>query len=59
MTIDLEKKMYENILNKSENATRLLLVKMAEKSFLFQFLFYKIKCVTSSYHLRCARVSSK
>ena len=34
------------ILNKSENATHLLLVKMAKKCFLFQFLFCKIKCPT-------------
>ena len=36
------------ILNKSENATLLLLVKMAEKRFLLQYLFGKIKCLTSS-----------
>ena len=31
------------ILNKSENTTLLLLVKMAEKRFLFQFLFLSNK----------------
>ena len=36
------------ILNKSENAPLLLLVKMV-----FQFPICKIKCQTSSYHLRC------
>ena len=40
------------ILNKGENATFLLLVKMAEKRFTFQLIFCKIKCVTSSYLLR-------
>ena len=47
------------IVNKSENATLLLLVEMAEKRFLFQFLFCKIKYLASSYHLFCTRVWSK
>ena len=47
-------------LNKSENATLLLLVKMAEKRcFLFQIHFCKIKSLTSSYHLRCTCAMSK
>ena len=40
------------ILNKRENATLLLLVKMAEKRILFEFLFCEIKCLTCSYHVR-------
>ena len=44
---------YISILNKSENATLLLLVKMTENLLQFQVIFYKIKCITSSYHLLC------
>ena len=40
-----------NILNKSEKATHLLLVKMAEKRFLFQFHFCKMKCLTCAVHV--------
>ena len=53
---------FRHILNKSENATLLLLVKMAEKCFLlllFQFLFCKIKCLMSCYHFCCACILSK
>ena len=50
------------MLNKSENATLLLLVKMAEKRFFFFFIlisFCKIKSQMSCYHLRCTCVTSK
>ena len=47
------------ILNKMEHATLLILVKMAERRFLFQFRFCKIKCLTSSYHLPCTCISTK
>ena len=42
--------------NKSENATLLTLVKMAERRFLFQFRFCKTKRLTSSYNLHCTCV---
>ena len=44
--------------NQSENATHMHLVKIAEKRFLFQFIFCNKKCLTSNYHLRCICVSS-
>ena len=47
------------VLNKSEKATLLLLVKMAEKRLLFHVLFREIKCLTHSYHLCCACILSK
>ena len=50
---------YIYILNKSENAIPLLLVKIAENHFLSQFLFCKTQCLLSSYHLRCTFVLSK
>ena len=46
-------------IHRTKVKTLLLLVKMAEKCFLFQFLSYGIKCLMSSYHLRCTCLSSK
>ena len=43
--------------NKSENATLLHLVKMAESVFNSPF-FCEIKCLTSNYYLRCTWFSS-
>ena len=39
-----KKKKYSYILNKSQNATLLLLVKMAEKPFIFQFFSNETSC---------------
>ena len=49
-TSSLQKRNIYNLLNKSENATLLLLVKMSEKGFFysFHFLFCKIECLTST-----------
>ena len=48
-------------MNKGENATLLVLAKMAEKAFFISisFFFYEIKCLTSGYHSRCTYVPTK